>query len=107
VPAQGLEYVLMGLSMGPMRTDRYRALGEMNRALNLIGLLLNLVGVLILFRYGMPFHVPTGGAVSLITETRDQATIALEQRYEIYGYIGLGCLIVGTVSQMIAAWRAQ
>ena len=107
MPARVLEYVLMGLSMGPMRTDRYRAVGEMNRALNLIGLLLNLAGVLILFRYGMPFHVPTGGAVALITETRDQATIALEQRYEIYGYIGLGFLIVGTVSQMIAAWRAQ
>jgi hypothetical protein len=28
----------------------------MNRVLNLIGLVLNLAGVLILFRYGMPFH---------------------------------------------------
>ena len=97
----------MGLSMGPMRTDRYQAVTKMNRALNVTGLILNLVGVLILFRYGMPFHVPTGGAVSLITETRDHATIALEQRYTVYGYIGLGCLIVGTISQMIAALRAQ
>jgi hypothetical protein len=52
----------------------------MNRVLNLIGLVLNLAGVLILFRYGMPFHVPTGGAVSLITEQLDQAEIALEHR---------------------------
>ena len=96
---------VMGLSMGPRQP--LPAAERINRWLNLIGLFLNVVGVLILFRYGMPFHVPTGGAVSLITETRDQATIALEQRYEIYGYIGLGCLIVGTVSQMIAAWRAQ
>jgi hypothetical protein len=44
----------------------------MNRALNLIGLFPNLVGVLILFRYGMQFHVPTGGAVSLITEQLDR-----------------------------------
>ena len=97
----------MGLSMGPMRTDRYQAVTEMNRALNVTGLILNLVGVLILLRYGMPFHVPTGGAVSLTLETRDQATIALEQRYEIYGYIGLGFLILGTVLQMVAAWRAK
>jgi hypothetical protein len=79
----------------------------MNRVLNLIGLVLNLVGVLILFRYGMPFHVPTGGAVSLITETRDQAEIALEQRYVVLGYIGLVCLIVGTACQIVAAWRAN
>jgi hypothetical protein len=68
---------------------------------------LNLIGVVILFRYGMPFHVPTGGAVSLVTETRDQADIALEQRYTLYGYFGLVCLIVGTGFQMIAAWRAD
>jgi hypothetical protein len=92
----------MGLSMGP----RYPATGAMNRALNVIGLLLNLAGVVILFRYGMPFHVPTGGAVPLITETRDQATIALEQRYEILGYIGLASLLVGTICQGIAACRA-
>ena len=42
----------------------------------------------------MPFHVATGGAVSLITEKLDQADIALEQRYEVYGYIGLVLLIV-------------
>jgi hypothetical protein len=79
----------------------------MNRALNLIGLFLNLVGILILFRYGMPFHVPTGGAVSLIAEEPDQAEIALERRYTVYGYIGLACLIVGTICQMVAAWRAD
>lgn len=56
------------------------------RVLNLIGLALNLVGVLILFRYGMPFHVPTKGAVHLILEQTDDAEIELERRYEIYGY---------------------
>jgi hypothetical protein len=79
----------------------------MKRVLNIIGLLLNLVGVVILFRYGMPFHVATGGAVSLITEKLDQADIALEQRYEVYGYIGLALLIVGTIFQVVAAWRAN
>ena len=31
-------------------------------ALNITGLALNLIGVLLLFRYGMPFRLPTGGA---------------------------------------------
>ena len=94
---------MVGLSLADFSQNR----AEMNRFLNLIGLALNLVGVLILFRYGMPFHVPTGGAVSLITETRDQADIALEQRYTLYGYFGLGLLIAGTILQMVAAWRAD
>ncbi len=74
------------------------------RYLNLAGLLLGLFGVVILFRYGMPFHVPTGGAVSIITEGRDANAIALERCYEILGYIGLGFLILGTFLQMWAAW---
>ena len=33
--------------------------------LNTIGLVLTILGVLGLFRYGMPFHVPTGGRTFL------------------------------------------
>jgi hypothetical protein len=74
-----------------------------DRLLSLSGLALNLVGVLILFRYGMPFHVPSGGAVHLILEKTDQAEIELERRYTLYGYVGLFLLIAGTNLQMVAA----
>jgi hypothetical protein len=77
------------------------------RVLNLVGLALNLAGVLVLFRYGMPFHVPTGGAVHLILEQADQAEAELERRYKNYGYIGLIFLIVGTILQMVAVWRSN
>ena len=77
------------------------------RALNLIGLSLNLIGVLILFRYGMPFHVPSGGAVHLILEKTDQAEIDLERRYKVYGYIGLFLLVAGTFFQMLAVWQTD
>ena len=76
----------------------------MIRLLNLTGLTLNLLGVLILFRYGMPFHVPSGGAVHLVLQQTDQAEIELERRYTLYGYIGLILLILGTILQMVAAW---
>jgi uncharacterized protein YjeT (DUF2065 family) len=75
------------------------------RVLNLAGLGLNLIGVLILFRYGMPFHVPSGGAIHLILEQTDQAEIKLERRYKLFGYIGLVLLIAGTILQMLAAWH--
>jgi hypothetical protein len=72
------------------------------RWLALSGLLFGLVGVIVLFRYGMPFHVPTNGAVALLTEHTDKADVALEHRYMIYGYVGLACLVIGTVLQMLA-----
>jgi hypothetical protein len=75
-------------------------------ALNIIGLVLNLVGVIILFRYGMPFHVPTGGAVHLITGQVDAAEKALESGYEIFGYIGMIAIVVGTGMQIVGAYRA-
>jgi hypothetical protein len=75
-------------------------------ALNIIGLVLNLVGVIILFRYGMPFHVPTGGAIHLVAEQVDAAEKALESWYEIFGYLGLLAIVVGTGMQVVGAYRA-
>jgi hypothetical protein len=90
-----------------LRAAAQHRLSEMNRVLNLTGLGLSLVGVVTLFYFGMPFHVPTGGAEILAADKLDPAMIALEQRYMVYGYIGLLCLIVGTGFQAIAAWRAD
>ena len=75
---------------------------DYSRMFNLIGLALTLVGVLILFRWGMPFHVPTGGANFIITEQDDPKAVALERIYTIIGYVGLVALIAGTVLQMVA-----
>jgi hypothetical protein len=75
-------------------------------ALNILGLVLNLVGVIVLFRYGMPFHVPTGGAINMILEQSNPAAKALERRYEIVGYFGLIAIVVGTGMQIVGAYRA-
>lgn len=80
---------------------------DYSRVFNLIGLALTLVGVLILFRWGMPFHVPTGGATSIITGQADVREIALERIYTIIGYVGLALLILGTALQMVAALIPQ
>lgn len=72
------------------------------RWLTLAGLFLGLVGVVILFRYGMPFHVPTNGAEFIANSFIDKGAIALERRYTLLGYFGLVCLVVGTLMQMLA-----
>jgi hypothetical protein len=73
---------------------------------NIVGLVLSLVGVIILFRYGMPFHVRSEGAVYIVTGQVDSAEKALERRYDIFGYFGLLAIFVGTGMQIVAAWRA-
>ena len=70
---------------------------------NAVGLFLCLVGVLILFRYGMPFHVPMGGRTILIAEELDEAEKQMEHRYLIYGYFGLALVVIGTALQIWAS----
>jgi hypothetical protein len=65
------------------------------------GLLLNLIGVLLLFRYGMPYRVRTGGADYIQTRQTDQEAIKAERRYNIWGNIGLAFLILGTIAQIM------
>jgi hypothetical protein len=70
--------------------------------LNILGLLLALAGILLLFRYGMPYETRTGGQSALLLEGQDQNQIALEQHYVRWGWVGLVCIVAGTVCQIIA-----
>ena len=54
---------------------------DIARVLNVIGLAFNLVGVLILFRWGMPFRVATGGVGHLLRVEKDEAAAALDKIY--------------------------
>jgi len=67
---------------------------------NVTGLLMVLVGVLILFRYGMPYRVRTGGAIHIIAEQLDQNDIKAERWYTILGWIGLILVVAGTACQI-------
>ena len=73
------------------------------RILNVIGLAFNFLGVLILFRWGMPFRIATGGVQLLALEQKDQVAVGLDKIYTICGWAGLVFLILGTVLQMLSA----
>jgi hypothetical protein len=75
---------------------------DYNRVLNIVGLAFNLIGVLILFRWGMPFRVPTGGDIHLIAEQKNAGQAALDHIYAVCGWVGLVVLIVGTALQIVA-----
>lgn len=72
-------------------------------ALSVVGLVLNLAGVVLLFRYGMPYRVETGGAVNLILEQENASAKAAERTYRVLGWIGLVIIVVGTALQIAGA----
>ena len=70
---------------------------------NIVGLLLALAGVLLLFRYGMPYQLRTGGHRLRSVLDLDQDQIRLESRYDRLGWLGLVCIVLGTVCRIIAS----
>jgi hypothetical protein len=71
-------------------------------SLNIAGLLMNLAGVILLFRYGMPYRVRSGGLNFYVTENVDEGEIASERRYDRLGLLGLILIVLGTLAQITA-----
>ena len=65
---------------------------------NILGLTLVLVGVLLLFVFGMPFRVRTGG----VGETEDEKEKRAERVYNVFGWLGVSLVVLGTLSQIKA-----
>ena len=78
----------------------------MGATLNTLGLVANLAGVVLLFRYGMPYEVRTGGAIYLTTDQPDPAQARRETRYTVFGWIGLALIVAGTCCQIAGVWYA-
>ena len=78
-----------GIDLSPMAT------------LNILGLILNFGGVILLFRYGMPYRVRTGGKTNLTVLTPSAENIVqIEHRYNWLGWLGLSCILLGTGLQI-------
>jgi hypothetical protein len=75
----------------------------MGKVMNILGLLLNLAGVVLLFLFGMPFRVPTGGkVVTWTTASIDIQVKKLDDLYSVLGWIGLSAIVLGTLLQIMA-----
>jgi hypothetical protein len=76
----------------------------MTPALNASGLFANLSGVLLLFRYGMPYRVSTGGSSIYVSSSTDPKELATDQRYKRLGLLGLGLIVLGTFAQIVGVF---
>lgn len=74
--------------------------------LNTIGLVLTILGVLGLFRFGMPFHVPTGGTTYLSLSEQSHDDVDRERRYGVFATISLAMVLAGAGFQIWATWAA-
>jgi hypothetical protein len=73
----------------------------MASAVNITGLLMNLAGVILLFRYGMPYRVRTGGnQARWLSGSVDQKTVRAERLYDRLGMLGLILIVSGTAAQI-------
>ena len=76
----------------------------MATAANIIGLIMNLAGVILLFLFGMPFRVRTGGnQVNWRTGATNPSIAKADQLYDWLGWVGLVLIFAGTASQILAA----
>ena len=58
---------------------------KMSAAFNIVELVMNRAGVTLLFRYGMPYRLRTGGHQVRALMGADQTTIKAQQRYDRWG----------------------
>jgi hypothetical protein len=78
----------------------------MVKFLAVTGLVVALAGVLILFRFGMPYRVESGGATYLVTEEIDHAEVTVERLYRRWGWVGLCLVVAGTALQIASVLLA-
>ena len=71
--------------------------------INSVCLFLNLVGVVLLFLYGMPFRVRSGGGDIIVTSPTPEGE-AQERLAGILGWLGLAMIVAATVGQIVALW---
>ena len=60
----------------------------------------NLVGVILLFLFGMPFRVRTGGSSMYVSSQVDPNEARAERRAGVLGWIGLILIVLGTAAQI-------
>jgi hypothetical protein len=70
---------------------------------SIAGLTINLLGVGLLFRWGIPYYVRTGGAISIVTEQIDKEAAREEHFAGVIGWIGLGLVRSAPLYRLSAA----
>jgi hypothetical protein len=72
--------------------------------LNIFALLLNLGGVGLLFRFGIPYKIDTGGQIFRTISGIDTDEIKSANKYKKWGYVGIAMISLSTAIQIIVSY---
>ncbi|OWU66888.1 hypothetical protein ATO1_25900 [Phaeobacter sp. 22II1-1F12B] len=67
------------------------------------GISLNTIGVLLLFAFGMPFRIPTGGRAFLELIGPSDRAVMLDLIYTVLAWVGLVFVLLGNGLQILSA----
>jgi hypothetical protein len=73
---------------------------KFTKALGIIGLVVSFAGVWLLFRYGMPFRIPSPGGSFIVTGQANPSDLEIDARYNVLGYFGFILITSGTACQI-------
>ena len=77
----------------------------MGNIATIIGLLANLCGVILLFAFGLPYRLRTGGTRNAIAGSSGTNELGRERR-SLLGWLGLFLIVLGTILQIVGtAWQ--
>ncbi len=73
------------------------------RSMNSRGLFLDVIGAALIFKFGLPADIRRSGASYLLLESSpDEKEKQLAKKYDLWGRIGIGLLIIGFILQIIS-----
>jgi hypothetical protein len=80
-------------------------LGLSSASWTVLSVVLGIAGLLLLFRYGMPFRIESGGHDTVVVGAANPVEEErLDRRYKRFGYLGLMLTIAGGICQILGAY---
>jgi hypothetical protein len=72
--------------------------------INSVGLVLDIAGAILIMIFGLPAKIDREGHRGLLLEGTDHEQIAKAKRYDRRTRIGLVCLVIGFLFQLLSNW---
>lgn len=73
----------------------------MSHILNLLSFTFGFIGTVMIFQFGVPSQIDTGGKISLLAEQEDEDEKIKIAKYKLLGKCGLGLIALGFLLQII------
>ncbi len=81
-------------------------LSFLGRILGTLGIAVTLVGAGLIYRFTIPFRLPTAPDYIAVEEDPPASEFAKDKRWSALSYLGLVLTVIGALMQMAGLWMA-